>query len=88
MVPLAQMSKADPEAIWLMQGWLFQHAAFWKAPQIEAYLGGVGKQEMWLLDLFGDSNPIWIKTASFYGHRLGSTLRVLLLPLQRDQNDV
>jgi hypothetical protein len=23
---------------------------------------------MWLLDLFGDSNPIWSKTASFYGH--------------------
>jgi alpha-N-acetylglucosaminidase len=55
----AAMSKADPDAIWLMQGWLFQHADFWKPPQITAYLGGVAKQKMWLLDLFGDSNPIW-----------------------------
>ena len=62
-----QMSKADPEAIWLMQGWLFQ-SSWWKEPQITAYLGGVGKAKMWLLDLFGDSNPIWVKTASFYGH--------------------
>ena len=23
---------------------------------------------MWLLDLFGDSNPIWPKTASYHGH--------------------
>ena len=38
----AQMSKADPEAIWLMQGWLFQ-SSWWKEPQITAYLGGVGK---------------------------------------------
>ena len=22
---------------------------------------------MWLLDLFGDSNPVWSKTASFHG---------------------
>jgi hypothetical protein len=62
------MSKADPQAIWLMQGWLFQNAAFWKKAQISAYLGGVGPAKMWLLDLFGDSNPIWVKTASFHGH--------------------
>eukprot|EP01046_Picozoa_sp_COSAG06_P026652 COSAG06_NODE_2305_length_7115_cov_29.912628_4_plen_250_part_00 len=53
----AAMSKADPDAIWLMQGWLFQ-SSWWKEPQIVAYLGGVGKAKMWLLDLFGDSNPI------------------------------
>ena len=35
-----------------------QDAGFWKEPQIVAYLGGVGKTKMWLLDLFGDSNPI------------------------------
>ena len=64
----AAMAEADPDAIWLMQGWLFQNAAFWKEPQIKAYLGAVGKARMWLLDLFGDSNPIWVKTSSFYGH--------------------
>ena len=42
--------------------------AFWKPEQITAYLGGVPKAKMWLLDLFGDSNPIWPKTESFHGH--------------------
>ena len=37
-----------------------QDAGFWKEPQIVAYLGGVGKTKMWLLDLFGDSNPICV----------------------------
>eukprot|EP00040_Diaphanoeca_grandis_P013834 m.69908 g.69908 ORF g.69908 m.69908 type:complete len:890 (+) comp24154_c0_seq1:29-2698(+) len=63
----AGMTQADPKAIWLMQGWLFIHA-WWGAPQIEAYLGGVPTGSMWVLDLFGDSSPVWSKTASFYGH--------------------
>lgn len=66
-LPLQAMVRSDPEAIWLMQGWLFQNT-WWKTPQIQAYLGGVATAKMWLLDLFGDSNPIWVKTASFYGH--------------------
>ena len=64
----AAMAKGDAHAVWLMQGWLFQNSRFWQAEQIEAYLGGVPRGKMWLLDLFGDSNPIWSKTASYYGH--------------------
>lgn len=62
---------------------LCQNAAFWKEQQIVAYLGGVGQAKMWLLDLFGDSNPICephvlaslatharrASTASFLHHR-------------------
>ena len=60
---------ADPDAVWLMQGWLFfSGKAFWKDPQITAYLGGVAKDKMWLLDLFGDSSPLWQKTDSYKGH--------------------
>lgn len=63
------MAKADPDATWLMQGWLFFSGKnFWTPAAIEAYLGGVAKGKMWLLDLFGDSNPVWSKTASYYGH--------------------
>jgi alpha-N-acetylglucosaminidase len=61
------MAAADPSAIWLMQGWLFQ-SSWWTNRDIQAYLGGVPRGSMWLLDLFGDSNPIWSKTASYYGH--------------------
>eukprot|EP01051_Picozoa_sp_SAG22_P029218 SAG22_NODE_10717_length_519_cov_24.426190_1_plen_53_part_00 len=47
---------------WL-QGWLFfSGKAFWQDPQVTAYLGGVAKEKMWVLDLFGDSSPLWQKT--------------------------
>jgi hypothetical protein len=66
----AAMTAADPDAVWLMQGWLFfADKDFWKPPQVEAYLGGVARGKMILLDLFGASNPVWSRTASFYGHR-------------------
>jgi alpha-N-acetylglucosaminidase len=51
----AGMVGADPDAIWLMQGWLFIHPE-WTAPRVEAYLAGVPPAKMWLLDLFGDSS--------------------------------
>ena len=63
------MAAADPDAIWLMQGWLFFSAPyFWKAPQVEGYLGGVPKGRMWILDLYSDVSPVWSRTASYYGH--------------------
>lgn len=34
------MVAGDPDAIWLMQGWLFQDAQFWQPPQIKALLQG------------------------------------------------
>lgn len=45
---LASASKAvfegmlggDPDAIWLMQGWLFLNGNFWKPPQVKALLQG------------------------------------------------
>ena len=55
-------------AIALLIGWLFLNTKFWTQEAIEAYLGGVEKGKMWLLDLFGDSTPLWSRTASYYGH--------------------
>jgi hypothetical protein len=35
----SSMQAADPQAIWLMQGWLFMNdARFWQEPQLIAYL--------------------------------------------------
>lgn len=34
------MLAGDPDAIWLMQGWLFRDDNFWKPPQIKALLQG------------------------------------------------
>lgn len=61
------MAQGDPNAVWLMQGWLFI-SSWWDQTTIEAYLSGVPPASMWLLDLFGDSSPVWSRTASFYGH--------------------
>jgi alpha-N-acetylglucosaminidase len=73
------MTTADPSAIWLMQGWTFQEG-FWAShnDRIKAYLSGVptpssltpgaaGSSGLWVLDLFGASHPIWLRTESYFG---------------------
>lgn len=64
----ASMTAVDPEAIWLMQGWLFfSDAAFWQPAQIRALLRGVPLGRMIVLDLFAETEPIFSSTESFYG---------------------
>lgn len=62
------MSKGDPDAIWLMQGWLFSSdSAFWKPPQMKALLHSVPIGKMIVLDLFAEVKPIWEISSQFYG---------------------
>lgn len=62
------MKQADPDAIWVMQGWLFySDRKFWKAPQIEALLNAVPDDKMILLDLAAEIEPVWKRTGAFYG---------------------
>jgi alpha-N-acetylglucosaminidase len=63
------LKSADPEAIWLMQGWLFySNSAFWTISRIQAYLGGVeDNSDMLILDLFSESAPQWQRTNSYFG---------------------
>jgi alpha-N-acetylglucosaminidase len=64
----ASMSAADPEAVWVMQGWIFfNNPTFWKPAQSKALLGAVPDDRMLLLDLFCDKSPVWKLTESFYG---------------------
>ncbi|KAI0363471.1 alpha-N-acetylglucosaminidase [Pilatotrama ljubarskyi] len=65
----ASLRAADPDATWLMQGWLFYaSSAFWTDERIEAYLGGVpGNDSMIVLDLFSEVHPQWNRTRSYYG---------------------
>lgn len=61
------MLAGDPNATWLMQGWLFQNTGFWKPPaQIKALLQGVPQVKMIVLDLYADVCPVWQRTESFY----------------------
>ncbi|KAF7915552.1 uncharacterized protein EAE97_012191 [Botrytis byssoidea] len=59
----------DPNAIWMLQGWLFYAASsFWTQDRVEAYLCGVLKSEsMLIIDLFSESFPEWENTNQYYG---------------------
>ena len=63
------LKAADPDSIWVMQGWLFtSSAAFWTNDRIQAFLGGVPvDSDMLILDLFSESQPEWQRTDSYYG---------------------
>ncbi|MFV0378868.1 MAG: alpha-N-acetylglucosaminidase [Mangrovibacterium sp.] len=62
------MKSADPEAVWVMQGWLFySHREFWKAPQIKALLDTIPDDRMLILDLAAEIEPVWKRTEAFYG---------------------
>ena len=62
------MTKADPKATWVMQGWLFSYQSdFWKAPQIKAILNAVPNDRMIILDLWSENHPMWKKTDAYFG---------------------
>jgi Alpha-N-acetylglucosaminidase (NAGLU). len=62
------MKAADPDAVWVMQGWLFySHREFWKAPQIKGLLDAVPNDRMIILDLAAAIEPVWKRTEAFYG---------------------
>lgn len=62
------LTTVDTEAVWLLQGWLFQHQPqFWGPAQIGAVLGAVPRGRLLVLDLFAESQPVYTRTASFQG---------------------
>ncbi|XP_006901783.1 PREDICTED: alpha-N-acetylglucosaminidase [Elephantulus edwardii] len=62
------MITVDPAAVWLLQGWLFQHQPeFWGPAQIGAVLGAVPSGRLLVLDLFAEIQPVYLRTASFQG---------------------
>jgi alpha-N-acetylglucosaminidase len=62
------MVKADPKAVWVMQGWLFySDRKFWKTPQIKALLEPIPNDHMIMLDLASEIEPVWKRTESYYG---------------------
>jgi alpha-N-acetylglucosaminidase len=62
------MAKADPQAVWLLQGWTFMNqASFWKQDRVKAFLDAVPNEHMLILDLFCESRPVWNQTQGFYG---------------------
>uniref|UniRef100_A0A8C4WWI4 Alpha-N-acetylglucosaminidase n=1 Tax=Eptatretus burgeri TaxID=7764 RepID=A0A8C4WWI4_EPTBU len=62
------MVAVDPQAIWMIQGWMIGHnPTFWGPEQVRALLSGAPRGRMLLLDLFAEARPVYPSTASFYG---------------------
>lgn len=62
------MAEVDPEAVWVMQGWLFHHKKdFWGLPQIRALLDAVPDDNMLILDLWSERYPVWQRCEAYFG---------------------
>jgi len=62
------MAFADPEAVWVMQGWLFYFAEkFWQPTQMKAMLYAVPDDKIIILDLYSERFPVWNRTDAYYG---------------------
>lgn len=62
------MCEVDPEAVWVMQGWLFyHHREFWGDHEIKSLLSSVPDDKMLILDLWSERYPVWNRTNAYYG---------------------
>lgn len=64
------MHGADPEAVWVMQGWLFvssQGRKFWTPERMKPFLDAVPDERMVLLELYSENRPRWRDTEAYYG---------------------
>ena len=62
------MASADPQATWIMQGWMFHHQRnFWGAKEIQALLNAIPNDHMLILDLYSELHPVWNRTKAYYG---------------------
>ncbi len=58
----------DPDATWIMQGWLFYNAeGFWDPESVAALLSRVPNDRMVILDLACEIHPIWTRRQAFFG---------------------
>nr|XP_040233745.2 alpha-N-acetylglucosaminidase [Anopheles coluzzii] len=61
------MVQVDPDAIWLLQGWMFVKNPFWSDRAIKSFLSAVPLGRMLVLDLQSEQYPQYGRTASYAG---------------------
>ncbi len=62
------MAKADPDAVWIMQGWMFYFRdTFWEDTQRKALLNAVDNDQLIMLDLWSDNRPLWESSNAYEG---------------------
>lgn len=66
----SSMANIDPEAVWVMQGWMFlDKPLFWQSTQMKALFNAVPDEKLVVLDLDSEVNPVWNRTEAFYGEQ-------------------
>ena len=66
----AGMHEADPEAVWILQGWPFHYRrSYWTPVRVRSLLSRVAAERLILLDLWGEHAPMWQDTGFLYGRR-------------------
>uniref|UniRef100_A0A182PUK9 Alpha-N-acetylglucosaminidase n=1 Tax=Anopheles epiroticus TaxID=199890 RepID=A0A182PUK9_9DIPT len=61
------MVQVDPDAIWLLQGWMFVKNPFWSDRAIRSFLSAVPLGRMLVLDLQSEQYPQYVRTTSYAG---------------------
>lgn len=62
------INSADPQGIWVMQGWLFfNDEKFWDKESVKAFLSQVPNDRMVIIDLANESFHGWEKLDGFFG---------------------
>jgi alpha-N-acetylglucosaminidase len=62
------MAQADPQAVWVLQGWIFiNQAQFWRPDRVQAFFDAVPSGRLLVLDLNCEERPTWSKIQGFYG---------------------
>ncbi|KAG5871127.1 hypothetical protein JTB14_031139 [Gonioctena quinquepunctata] len=79
----AAMVEADPQAIWVMQGWLFYSSDYWQdTERVRAFVTSVPLGKMIILDLQSEQFPQYDRLEQYFGqpyiwcmlHNFGGTL--------------
>ncbi|KAH8297970.1 hypothetical protein KR018_003236 [Drosophila ironensis] len=76
------MRSVDPQAIWLLQGWMFVKNPFWTPEMARSFLTAVPRGGILVLDLQSEQFPQYELTESYFGqpfvwcmlHNFGGTL--------------
>src|SRR5699024_263507 len=64
------MRATDPDAVWILQGWPFHYRAeSWTEQRVRGLLSRVPADRLILLDLWGEHDTMWHRTAAMYGKR-------------------
>lgn len=64
----SSLTQCDPEASWLQMTWLFYFdRKHWTNPRIDAFVNGIPKDKMVLLDYFAENTEVWKQTEGYFG---------------------